>query len=369
MSLYFEKAGAGPRLHAFVIGVGRYPHLELGAKKPSNLFYGLSALTCTVEAAKAIANWLHTDYTNPDCPLGSVEMLLSAPESVTRSDGVVVPVEEATMANIESAFKKWYQRCDQDEDNIAFFYFAGHGVSRLEHFLLAGDFGDPAPLNDWLNCINFTQFKSGMRRCRAQTQLYFVDACRDTPTQAKSQLNPNGNPLVTASEDDDVRLSIAYRAAAEGQQAFGPAAGPTFFCEALLTCLQGAGARFVAQKWRVDTACLSSALSTVLEVIGDCNDLNLTCDLETKTPSALHYPKAGAVVLRVACVPKPLGAEAEIKVTQVGVPVVTSPVGEKRPWMSKIKTGQTRIDVTFTTRPPAFQDETAVPPTCEVEVR
>lgn len=371
MSLYFsEPAGGapGPRLHALIIGVGGYRHLDLNAAAPARILNGLMPLTCTVPAAKSIARWLATEYRNPGCPLGSVELLLSPNESlVPAGSSAPMAIEEATMANITAAFARWQQRCDADPGNIAFFYFSGHGVSGLRQFLLAEDFGNPMQLNDWENCIDFTGMKSGMRRCRAQTQVYFIDACRDTPNQMLSQLNANGKPLINAAVQDSVPVSAAYYAASEGRHAYGPDGLETYFCQALLLCLRGAAARNVAQSWRVDTANLGSSLPAVVDVLSCKFDQSLTCEVVVQKPALLHFPPDGLALLRVTCLPDKIGAQASIRVTNSGK-VDVSPAGERRPWAQQIKAGPTHVEVDFNTYPREVQDPLAMPPTCEVEV-
>ena len=90
----------------------------------------------------------------------------------------MVAIEDATMANIGAAFKRWYGRCHAQKANMALFYFAGHGISMISQFLLPADFGNPDEPDDWENCINFSDMQVGMAKCAAQTQMFFVDACR-----------------------------------------------------------------------------------------------------------------------------------------------------------------------------------------------
>src|SRR5438874_8417871 len=114
MSLYWPATEAaieaGPRLHAFIVGVGEYDHIGLNAQHPAKFLSGLAPLTTTPLAAKSIARWLATDYLNDACRLGSIELLLSPEETLKRPDGSNVAVESATMSNITAAFNRWYAR-------------------------------------------------------------------------------------------------------------------------------------------------------------------------------------------------------------------------------------------------------------------
>lgn len=367
MSLYWPLQEAdvvtnAPRLHAFVLGVGDYDHLGLGVPKPTTLLNGVAPLTTTVPAARRIARWLEREYKNPNCPLGSIELLLSPEEELARADNSKVVVDRATMALATAAFQRWYTRCDADEGSIAFFYFAGHGLSTISQFLLLADFGNPDLPDAWENCIDFTGMQSGMFKCKADAQFFFIDACRDSPVAALSQRNPHGKPLAAgATFQDRVDLSAAYFAASEGRQAYGRDGEETFFCQALIMCLNGVGAR-KPLPWHVNAATLSNALVSVIEVLGAALDLPLSCECRIQKPVPLHFPPSGAVVVSVSCDGEQANTEAIIKVTR-GPTVLNSAAGESRPWMGTVEAGLTQIEVTFASYPPQLLEEDLSPPT------
>ncbi len=371
MSLYWPASAANvvlnaPRLHALVIGVGEYEHLGPGVLKPSNFLSGLQPLTTTVPAARRIVQWLEREYQNPACPLGSIEVVLSPKETMTRADGSNVNSGAATMAETKQAFDDWYARCNQDEGSIAFFYFAGHGISTISQFLLLSDFGNPDLPDEWENCIDFSGMKSGMIKCKADTQLYFIDACRDAPIAALTKKNPHGRPLAGGSTFlDTVDLSIAYYAASEGRAAHGKDGEETYFCKALITCLNGAGAR-KPLPWRVNTAALSYALGSVIEEMASVTNLPLTCECPVLKPVTFHYPPKGAVVVSVSCDDDQASAESAIRITQ-GAKVRNSVAGESRPWMDTVDPGPAQIDLTFSTFPPKSIQDELTPPTYPVE--
>lgn len=357
------------RLHAFIIGVGDYHHLGLGVANPAVFLSGLAPLTTTPLAAKRLAQWLETHYQNPQCPLGSIELLLSPAETLKSGDGSPVAIEEATMANIDAAFKRWYARCNAKRENIAFFYFSGHGISTISQFLLPADFGNPGLPDDWDNCVDFTSMQVGMAKCAAQTQIFFVDACRDAPIAALMQRHPHGKPLVTSSFQDKVDLSAAYFASSEGRQAYGRDGEETFFCKALIMCLDGVAARKAGPKWRIDAASLSSALVSVMETIGATENLPLASDCRVQKPVPLHYPDGGTVVVKVDCEPEQANAEANISVKQGSNIIHVSPAGQPRPWMGQVNAGKATIEVKFASFLPEIVDDEMTPPTYEVEVQ
>ncbi len=106
-------------------------------------------------------------------------------------------VDEATHDKIKSAFANWYRRLNAREDNVGFFYFCGHGVEASDRYLLPADFGSNDL--DWTeHIIDFTLTHNNMDKCRAGTQCFFLDCCRDRPLdlQSAAASGPVGRPLL-----------------------------------------------------------------------------------------------------------------------------------------------------------------------------
>jgi caspase domain-containing protein len=359
-----------PCLHAFIIGVGEYPHLMGGASHPAVVNFGLQQLTTTIITAKRIAKWLATEYKNPAVKLGSIELLLSPAETIQRPDGSQVAIDGATMKNVKDAFKpRWLkQRCDANAGNIAFFYFAGHGISSASQYLLLSDFGDPNG-GLWDNVIDFDGTRSGMRSVKADTQIFFVDACRETPIDALVQVNPpSGVKLSDATIFDQVTSSAAYYAAADGLQAYGPANDVTYFAAALLEALEGAGARQKNGQWVVDTFLLGSGLGHVMSLLSSEINQPLTVNPNASgKPAPIHFPAAPSVRASVGCQSAQANAEALIQLQQ-GATALLSQAGDKRPWTGRLAVGDWQVNMTFQHFPQVQRTEKVVPPVFELEV-
>ena len=139
MTIIHDADARGPGTHALVIGVGKYRHLR-GGEMPRKQNLGLGQIKSPPISAMAFADWLLSEHQNPAAPAGSVELLLSPAQSYQLSSGQSIYIESATMANVEAAFFRWYEHCTAHNDNVAIFYFCGHGVKKTDLFLLPRGF-------------------------------------------------------------------------------------------------------------------------------------------------------------------------------------------------------------------------------------
>jgi hypothetical protein len=336
-----------PRLHAFVLGVGDYPHLNGGIGPLAADPLGLSQITTPRYTAPAIVDWLLRTYRNPACPLGSVEMLVSPQTQIDLPGGAQTSVVSATMSNIRQAFAAWHSRCNLHADNIAFFYFCGHGLSKGGQFLLPADFGNPALTKRWENCIDFDGLRVGMRSCAAQTQLYFIDACRETPFGLLTQLNVQGDPLIdTASFSDTVRCSAAYYATAQGLKAYGPANGPTYFGQAVLSCLNGVAGMNKQGKWIVDSYSMGNALGQVMAQLARRHNLPLTCHPDVSGMARIHEAQTPRVIAAIECTSEVANIAAEIELKN-GAVQIQSGLGQARPLIEEVDAGDWNITIRF----------------------
>jgi hypothetical protein len=351
MSLIFPEVEAGivkdqPRLHALVIGVADYPHLLDGSGALARDPLNLGQITTSRHTALRVAEWLMTNYKNPAKPLGSVELLLSPSEEVRNSVGAPVRVEPGTQSNIEQAFKRWRERCSANAENTAFFYFCGHGLQKDEQFLLPQDFGDPNEGSLWRNCINFDATRVGMRSCKAQTQVFFVDACRETPFGVLDKLNVQGQILCDAQFGDKVKCSAAYYATTQGKQAFGPGDGITYFCRAVLKCLDGLASVSSMNKWVVTTYSLAKSLGEVMEHYAEKYNEPLDCNPDVSGQGIVNVPGVGSVIASIQCSSNEANNAAEIELRKNGVSHKVA-LSEAKPLIREVEPGDWEVEVTF----------------------
>jgi hypothetical protein len=187
--------------------------------------------------------------------------------------------ERCTRTNFTTELRRWRDDARSHRDNITLFYFAGHGVqrSKTDGVLLLEDFGDPQQ-GTLTNTVDIANIFNGMAppdnteqaepRLIAQTQLYFVDACRVLPSAFKNFEKMNVPDVfdVELSGRDDRQAPIFY-ATVPGIKAYAIKNAQTLFSKALLRCLGGAAGVPMPEdatgevKWQVTVQSLNRALA------------------------------------------------------------------------------------------------------------
>lgn len=278
MTLWIDRreliADGHPATHAVVIGVSAYRHLPERGQGPSRdpLTYGLGQLTTAASSAFMIACWFRDRFCNPSAPLGTIELLLSPSGEELRADPNLPPVEPATRENVEDALLRWKRRCRGSTDSVAVFYAAGHGaqVSRNDPVVLLEDFAR----ND--NVLNYSVDVGLVHRGMAgqdmaQTQLFFVDACRIwNETFARFRTLGTGVGLPEDSGQEDRRSAPVYFGANPNGHAYATRSAGSLFSQALVECLESWGADDQLDRlsrWRVTTDSLLRALTERTELL------------------------------------------------------------------------------------------------------
>ena len=337
---------SGPRLHALIIGVSSYPHLDGGSGAPGRSSMHLSQLTSPQHSAVAVKEWLIDDYAihHAGVPLGSVELVVSPLSPAVVGDGSLTP---ATMAGVTQAINGWFAKCNSHEENIAFFYFCGHGIAKDNQFLLTEEFGDPNNLSLWANCINFDGFRVGMSSNRASKQIFFVDACRQLPDKLLNAIAPPGAHLIDASYADRAPTSATYYATSTGMAAYGRPNATSFFCDALIRCLKGLGAAPGVPKWAVNTYTLASALGHVMPADQQRYRVPLRCNSNINGVAIpLVQLDTGRVLVCIRCLNDP-AADRHGRLDIIGANGNGLVAPMPLPYFDEIEPGNTDVLVTF----------------------
>lgn len=359
MSIVFN-AGLPPgarQTHALVIGISDYLHLPNGSQyavQPAKNTFGLKALDSPHRSAVAIANWLE-NLSNKQTPIGTIEAVLS-PTPYTNAKGQQVIVDIASMKNITNAFTAWSQRANANPDNLALFFFCGHGFEREVIMLLPADFANPAVGNVALNMIDFTTSRlDNLRECNAKTQLYLLDACREN-TYDLMRLKATPTALIsTLKIQQPPRDSPVLMSANSGTKAHASPGQISYFTQALLECLQKFGARGQnAGVWEVSTSSLGTAMKHYMGRMKVPGIPPLVCDVsgQSNFDTAMHRFTGKAYVMSlIDCDPQAALPAAQLSVCDgTSAPELRQVLGPD-PWEIDLTAGQYDVSVAFAVPP------------------
>jgi hypothetical protein len=372
---------AQAQTHALVIGVGDYPHLPGGSQAqiaPARQSYGLQSLDSPAWSAVEFAAWLTAHLQNRRAPLGTVDLLVSAPPGApAQLHGFDVP----TMAGITTAFNAWEARCHKRADNVAVFYFCGHGFQREVMMLLPADFGNPAVGVVWNNIIDFTSTQIGLIDCMANTQLYLVDACRETPVLLLRDLHGHATALkTTATLQYPTRNAPVFQSATTGTRAHGEPGKVSYFTSAIIECLKSTGARGMnGSRWAVSTNSLGVALQEYMKRTQVPGVGRLTCDTgagQSNFDTDIHeFTGTADVLASITCDRDAALAAATFAISSAAVPRTPYPANGAAVEL-RLPSGQYDIEATFAAgtqwqpRNPQPEPQLVMPPraACTVEV-
>lgn len=231
-----------PGTHALIVGVSHYPTGELATYD-----FRLPQLSSTALTACKVFSWLKEWQDRLKTPLVTCRLLLS-PSQIEEEDikmylrNLPDPYP-ATRENFEKAAYGWLEDANSHEENITFFYFAGHGAGLTDKdtIILLQDFGSNRykPFDGAVDTQNLVLC---MKDMLARTQLYFIDSCRVTREELRKfdiQVPQLCHPRIGGIED---RLAPVFYAALPGDVAHSIKGEQTYFGKALLECLKGGAA-------------------------------------------------------------------------------------------------------------------------------
>lgn len=258
MSLVIDNRAAlgdTPGLHALIVGVSGYPNLPPRAASASDAGFGMKQLSSTSLTALRVYEWLRSraDDGRLPRPLATCRLLLSPSDEETAQEPAFAGLgaDAATADHVRAAAAAWRDDARAHRDGATFFYFAGHGVRRTgnDAVLLLEAFGAPGPALQ--HAVAMGNLFDGMAPSPSQpeiarTQFYFVDACRNRPSQFNDFERLNVPDLwdIELSDGDpdhvDDRHAPVFFAALSGTRAYALVGEQTVFSKALLHCLEWA---------------------------------------------------------------------------------------------------------------------------------
>jgi hypothetical protein len=273
-----------PGLHALIVGLSEYPHLERATKENQNdktaPHYGLRKLSSPALSAYRLARALLLWGPTLAMPIATIRLLLSPSEDENISElPLVKRAVEPTWDNFAAEAQNWRQCAASHKDNIAFFYFGGHGLQRdlYDQILLLKGFGDGlgAPLNHGVDTQRLLRGMAGsdLNPNMARRQIFLFDACRTpVPDISETELESVRDIWKIDKTDHDDRNCAVFYATMPGRSSYANRGKQTVFVRAFINALNGIGAeetqRFVPgggkATWAITASSLAASLSHLI---------------------------------------------------------------------------------------------------------
>ncbi|MFI2261745.1 caspase family protein [Streptomyces tubercidicus] len=366
MTTVWESGLEGPAAHALVIGVGAYDWFPDGpryvkGRKGDRLSKEFAQLASPPASAHALCEGLLERFR--DLPggltLGSLEAVVSAKEQIILKgdDGAGVPLGPATFEGVEEAFWAWYERCDSHQDNVALFFFCGHGtqVGRGPQALLLQDTGEN--VRDYFRtAVDLHTLVEGMERNSARIQCYFVDACRFAPERLYEDGDVRATRLLTPPRRPRDRDRVVVHSTRPGMKAHGPLEGVTRFTEAVLRALLTPESDPAGEAWAVTTETVGKFVRELMDWPGLRPDgiamPNQRCDFSSLSTSQggvlFSFDEAPPVPFHFDTSPGESLSDAEWALKdREHQELYASRPPMPEPWIGQGPVGPVRVEVSF----------------------
>ena len=354
MTLKVVDAGPGPRTHALVIGIGGYEHLKggEGTPLPNLLQYGsLGQLTSPPRSALAISDALQSQALDWQVPLGTVHLLVStAPvDPDPSSDGVAF--EPATRDAIQTAFDAWWDRCNANEENVAFCYIAGHGLEGSYPIVLASDFGKSAG-QPWPQAFDVNKTRGALTANKAQTQVFLVDACRAVTTSNVEVPDAAAPPLRPPKlrQPDNCVYELSIMATSRNRKAYGKTKQPSYFAKAFAAGLDGGAAVKEDGEWWITTGKLADRFYRLMDFVGADTHAQRPIPSVRQTFRLARLISAPPARLQFACRPDEATPLADLAWQQGTMDPEHRPQRSQEAWTVDVEPGLCYVSASFTGR-------------------
>lgn len=290
-----------PGTHVLVIGVSAYAHFEGGtAPTQKGKRFRMRQLSAAARSASEFAAWMLTSYRNAAAPIASLRVLLSPSPGEQLAQPIADllaanPVDITAIANnVRNELVAFRAVAGSRPDNVVVVYASGHGVqlSKNGAIVLLNDCGADTDLTELQSAIDMAGVHAGFNHPdTAQTQFWFVDACRQEPAMAERYETMVAG-LTLDTKPGQARTNPVFLASSTQQLAYARPQGKTLFNEALMTGLAGAFAAPPNQDtnaWHVSVDQFTSKLGASVEALARAEQAEQIVDIGGKpTPAVFH---------------------------------------------------------------------------------
>ncbi|MEH7844715.1 hypothetical protein [Rhizobium laguerreae] len=257
----------GPRMHAFVIGVGAYPDAKAGRGSLSEL-RAVDDLPSAADSAKLVCRWLLDNKDNFIAKLSSLEVLISDPADATSRYGwnPGPPIDGATSEHVKQAGADWLDRVSARPGDVAFFYCCGHGAVYGGQPILFLEDLNTGKIEPWAH-LNLGALAQSLRRMPGLGCAFmFSDACGEFVTKLELSDARDSRFYMPPNLFEPTRNNVSFLCAASEAQLAHDATSLGFegvsddgsgvrfgrFTQTILKGLQGSSSRWSKAGWVVD---------------------------------------------------------------------------------------------------------------------
>lgn len=379
MTVLLDDGLNDPGTHVLLVGVGKYPHLKDGSGAPFQHAMGMGQLSSPPESVRQMARWFLDPaggFHNPEHPLRSLQVLCSANARVSVPDpaGEEKAVDAARKTTVTQAIKDWMARASRNGQNMAVFYFCGHGLAfgEAENALLLEDFGGDGD-NPMADAIAFDDMRMGiMRRCAAKYQVHLIDACRTPPTKQFDKDygdRATGDPVVVAGLSLELREKIApvYFATGLASAAYGVPGQASLFTQGLLQSMRGPASRDKDDWWEVQVSALAEGINKCVASMAFQTQPQYCQPRDTGQEVTLHRLRAAPeVVVKVFTRDEALLAQAVLAHVHETMNTRAERPPQATPWWVSLASGPYRFEAVAPGAAPLQKRRYVMPPSAEV---
>jgi hypothetical protein len=220
-----------------------------------------------------MADWFVGSFQNKAKPLASVSLLVSEENPTAyqppRPPGAsVVNPPMATLSNVKQAAGEWAKRVGANQNNLAVFYFCGHGASLGQQAaLLLDDFGEPGAEFD--GAVDLDVLRGTMRNSRAIQQIYLLDCCRTDADDFYRNEASIGSRIVSVASFQRGHTTPPQQfvlfPTIDGETAFGIKDNISAFTSSIIDAISFAAADGATGTWRTTTGSLLNAVDQLVQ--------------------------------------------------------------------------------------------------------
>jgi hypothetical protein len=296
--------------------------------------------------------------------------------SLAAPGGAATAVDPARKAEVAQAIKDWMERASRNAENMAVFYFCGHGLAfgETENALLLEDFGGDAD-NPMTAALAFDDMRMGlMRRCAAKYQVHFIDACRNPPTNKFLEIHGHrstGDPVLVAGVSQELRGKVApvYFATGLASAAYGVPGQASLFTQGLLQSMRGPASRDMDDWWEVQVPALAEGINKCVASMAFQAQPQYCQPRDTGPEVALHRLRTPPqVVMKVVTRDENLLALSVLAHIHETMNTRGERQPQAAPWWVLLESGPYRFEATSPGALPLHKSRNVAPPGGEVRL-